>query len=270
MQLGELNWPSVPAQTGKVVVVPIGSLEQHGNHLPLLTDTLIGSEIARRAADDVGDIALFLPMLWIGASDHHRAMPGTVSLSAETYTHVLKELLDSLIGGGFRRILLLNSHAGNITPAQMAISDKQIEYRRQLPDLYLALASWFEILTPESVASLEPSLLQTRISHACEWETSAIQVIRPDLVGDDRLSTRRRFESAFWCPDFRKGSRVSVARTLEQSSPNGALGYPEKASPEKGEALLALAAREIAAFVREFANWPAPLGEETLEMPETA
>lgn len=265
MQLGELNWPSVPAQNGKVVVVPIGSLEQHGHHLPLLTDTMIGGEIARRVEAEVGEVALFLPVLWIGASDHHRAMPGTVSLSAETYVHVLKELIDSLIGGGFRRILLLNSHAGNIVPGQLAISDKQIQYRHQFPDLYLALASWFEILTPENLASLDPPSVQTRISHACEWETSAIQTIRPELVGDDRPSTRRKFESAFWCPDFRKGSRVSVARTLEQSSPNGALGYPELASPEKGDALLALAAREIAAFIREFATWPAPLGPETLE-----
>lgn len=267
MQLGELNWPAVPAQTPKVVVVPIGSLEQHGHHLPLLTDSLIGGEIARRAADATHDIALFLPMLWIGASDHHRAFPGTASLSAETYTRVLKELLDSLIGSGFRRILLLNSHAGNITPAQMAISDKQIEYRQQFPDLYLVLASWFEILTAESLAALDPTLLQTRISHACEWETSAIQAIRPDLVGDERPATRRRFDSAFWCPDFRKGSRVSVARTLEQSSGSGALGYPEQASPEKGEALLALAAREVAAFVREMADWPDYLGAETLETP---
>ncbi|GAB4454968.1 MAG: creatininase family protein [Armatimonadaceae bacterium] len=256
MQYGEQNWREVPAHRGKVVVVPLGSMEQHGHHLPLLTDSMIGEEIARRAEAELGSDALFLPMLWLGASDHHRSFPGTVSLSSETYTHVLKELLDSLIGGGFRRIFLLNAHAGNITPARMAITDKQIEYRQQHPDLYLAFVSWFDLLTPAMRETVEPKLAQHQISHACEWETSAIQTIRPELVGDDRPSTRRRFASSFWCPDFRDASRVDIARTLEQSSPTGALGYPELADPAKGEALLTLATQEVAAFVRELATYP--------------
>jgi creatinine amidohydrolase len=265
MQLGDKRWPEVPDVTRKVVVVPIGSFEQHGHHLPLLTDSMIGAEIARRAEEILGDEAVFLPTLWLGASDHHRTFPGTVSLSSETYTRVLKELIDSLIGTGFRRIFLLNAHGGNIIPAQMAINDKNVEYRLKIPDLYLTFISWFDFLPAEKLAALEPPCVQTMVSHACEWETSAIQVIAPNLVGDDRPSTRRDFASAFWNPDFRKPSRISVARTLEQSSPTGALGYPERAEPAKGEALLNLAANEVVAFVREFATWPGTLGPETLE-----
>ena len=268
MQYGELAWPAVPAHAKKVAVMPLGALEQHGHHLPLLTDSLIGAEVARRAEADLGDAALFLPMLWVGASDHHRAFPGTMSLSAGTYARVLGELLDSLIGSGLRRILLLNAHAGNVAPAQVAMSDKQIEYRHRHPDLYLTFVSWFDLLPAEALSEFEPPLAQGKLSHACEWETSAVQVIRPDLVGDERPATRRRFDSPFWCPDYRRHSRVSVARTLEQSSESGALGYPERAAPEKGEALLALAAREVAAFVREFATWPDTLGPETLETPK--
>jgi creatinine amidohydrolase len=265
MQYGEQNWCSVPDTTGKVVVVPLGSLEQHGYHLPLLTDSMIGAEVARRAEIELGEIALFLPMLWLGASDHHRAFPGTVSLTTETYTHVLKQLIDSLIGSGYRRIFLLNAHAGNINPARIAINDKQIEYRLQMPHLYLAFVSWFDLLPAGELQSISPTLAQTRISHACEWETSVIQAIRPDLVGTERPSTRRNFESAFWCPDFRQGSRVDIARTLEQSSPSGALGYPELADPAKGEALLALATRAVVAFVRELALFPPTLdGTEEL------
>src|SRR5207253_2195884 len=101
-----------------------------------------------------------------------------------------------------------------------------------------------------------PPLSQTQICHACEWETSIIQAAHPELVTNDRPATRRNFESSFFCPDFRKPSRVSVARTLEQSASSGALGYPEKADPAKGEALVTLAATEVIAFVREFATWP--------------
>lgn len=154
MQLGELNWREAGQQTHKVVVLPIGSLEQHGHHLPLLTDSLIGGEVARRAEAELGDEALFLPILWVGASDHHRGFPGTVSLKNETYVRVLVEMLESLIGAGFRRIVLLNSHGGNIVPAQMAIYDVQIRYHRQMPDLWLAFTTWFEI-AQEQIAALD-------------------------------------------------------------------------------------------------------------------
>src|SRR6476620_5749522 len=102
MQLGELTWTAVAGPAGRVVVLPLGSLEQHGPHLPLLTDTLIGGEIARRAEAELGEAALFLPPLWVGASDHHRRFRGTVSLGNELYVRVLVDLLESLIGSGFR------------------------------------------------------------------------------------------------------------------------------------------------------------------------
>src|SRR5262249_17364568 len=81
MYYGEQTSNAIPNPTSKVVVVPIGSLEQHGHPLPLLTDSLIGGEITRRAEAEVGDLALFLPMLWAGASDHHLGLPGAVSIS---------------------------------------------------------------------------------------------------------------------------------------------------------------------------------------------
>ena len=78
MQHGERRWVQTAEAADRVVVAPLGSLEQHGHHLPLLTDTLIITEIARRAEAEIGPEALFLPTLWLGASDHHRAFAGTV------------------------------------------------------------------------------------------------------------------------------------------------------------------------------------------------
>ena len=110
MQYGECNWTQIPDQAHKVVVVPVGSLEQHGHHLPLLTDSMIGAEIVRRAESVLGEEAVFLPMLWLGASQHHRRFPGTVSVRNETFTHMLMDVMESLIDSGFKRILILNSH----------------------------------------------------------------------------------------------------------------------------------------------------------------
>ena len=254
MHFGEFNWTDIKGLNDRVVVLPLGSLEQHGHHLPLLTDSLIGTEIARRAEAELRDEALFLPLLWVGASDHHRAFPGTVSISNSVYVEVLVDMIESLIAGGFRRIFLLNSHGGNITPGRMAIYDVQLNHR-EIPELYLAFSSWWTIAA-EQVAALT-NVKQEMVTHACEQESSMILRLRPELV---KLEAARgatiSFESAFYCPDFSRPSRVDVPRTFDQLSLTGAFGHPELAETEKGEALFAAAVTEVTAFVREFAKWP--------------
>lgn len=254
MQYGELTWTDIAAQRHKVVVVPIGSLEQHGHHLPLLTDTLIGGEVARRAEAALGDTALFLPPLWVGASDHHRGFPGTVSLSSAVYIQVLQEILECLIGAGFRRIVLLNAHGGNEVPGSVAIYETQLRHRSALPDLWIAFASWMVIAGPQ-IAAID-ALAQKQVTHACELETSMILQLAPQLV---RMELARGanipFESVFYTPDFSGASRVSVPRAFDQLSATGAFGHPEVADADKGETLFAIAAQEVVAFVQEFAVW---------------
>src|ERR1700722_14453925 len=101
---GERKWTEIEEIAQRVVVLPLGSLEQHGHHLPMLTDSLIGGEIARRAEQMLGDDALFLPVLWIGASDHHKAFSGSVSISNSVYVDVLVDIIESLITAGYRKI----------------------------------------------------------------------------------------------------------------------------------------------------------------------
>lgn len=257
MLYGEQISSDIPKLTSKVVVIPIGSLEQHGHHLPLLTDSLIGGEIARRAEAEVGNLALFLPMLWCGASDHHLGLPGAVSVSNDAYTRMLIDILESLITHGFRRIFLLNSHGGNVNPAGNAIY--QVNYRhRDLPGLYLVLGSWFSLAGPQ-IAQID-LLEQKAVTHACELETSMILFARPELV---HMAAARgahyKFDSDFWVPDSSAPSRVQVARMFHQYTQTGALGHPEKATAEKGEALFATATREVVAFIREFVNWQPPV-----------
>jgi creatinine amidohydrolase len=256
MIYGEQISNTIPGLVNKVAVLPIGSLEQHGHHLPMLTDSLIGGEIARRAQAELGDLALFLPLLWVGASDHHRGLPGTISASNDTYTRLLMDILESLIGHGFRRILLLNSHGGNGGPAGNAIYQMQIKHRDK-PDLWLVLVSWFS-LAGAQIAQIE-ALEQKHVTHACELETSMILSRWPELVKMEAArGANLSFESSFWSADSSGHSRVNVARTFEQVSRTGALGHPELATSEKGEALFATAAREVVALIREFATWQMP------------
>lgn len=254
MQLGERNWTEIDGLKDRVVVCPIASLEQHGHHLPLLTDSMIGGEIAKRVEAATEETALFTPLLWVGASHHHLSFPGTISLSQSTYRAVLEDMVECLIAAGFRKIVLLNSHAGNIVPAQSALLEVLLRHREAMPELYLCVASWFEIALKE-LSALD-GFTQHKIIHACEWETSVIQVTHPTLVKADRPAARFDFDSGFWSPDHRGSNRLSVLRTMEQNSVTGAFGYPELASPEKGEQLIQTATDVIVRFVQELATWP--------------
>ena len=255
MHLGELRWPETAAHLDRVAVAPLGSLEQHGYHLPMLTDTMIITEIARRAEGELGREALFLPTLCFGASDHHRAMPGTVSIANDHYVKVLEDVVESLIGSGFRRIFLLNGHGGNITPGRQALYNVQLRHRDR-PDLYLAFSSWWAIAA-EQVAAIE-GLDAKMVTHACEQETSMLLRLRPELVRmEEAAGANISFASAFYVPDFSRASRVDVPRAFDQLSITGAFGHPERATEGKGEALFAAAAGEVVAFVREFRTWPA-------------
>lgn len=253
MYYGEKIWTETEGLTGKVVVVPIGSLEQHGHHLPMLTDSMIGAEIARRAETELGDLALFTPMLWVGASDHHLGFPGTISLNNDVYVSVLVNILESLIAAGYRKILLLNSHGGNILPGRMAMYKVQLKHLDKT-ELWISLATWF-VIAAEQIAAI-PELEQKAVTHACELETSMILHLRPELVDlKAACGTNIPFDSQFYVPDFGAPSRVDVARSFAQLSVTGAFGHPEVSTPEKGRTLFDTAVGEVVRFVREFAAW---------------
>ena len=118
MQLQEMSWPAVAGTSKDVpVVVPIAAVEQHGRHLPVFTDSMLLGEVVRRAAEALGDRAIWTPLLWLGNSHHHIDFAGTLSAAPRTYLDLLGDLIDNLVVHGFRRIVLLNGHGGNIVPA---------------------------------------------------------------------------------------------------------------------------------------------------------
>ena len=115
MRLQTMSWPAVAAASKDTpVVVPIAAVEQHGAHLPVFTDSLLLGEVTRRAGESLGDRVIWTPLLWLGNSHHHLDFPGTLSAAPRTYLDVLGDLVDNLVTHGFRRIVLLNGHGGNI------------------------------------------------------------------------------------------------------------------------------------------------------------
>jgi creatinine amidohydrolase len=254
MYLQELTWEEAKARAaeGATILFPAGSIEQHGPHLPVETDSRLVWEVASRAAARVADRVnlLVAPPLYYGYSTHHRSFPGTMTLSGATYTQVLVELCESLIRNGFRRIFILNGHGGNSDPISMAI--------RALRDAHdgvmLGTAAYWSIAA-KALGRVRESP-SGGMSHACELEASLMWHLRPELVKPDRF--RRRI--AVWQhplvrEDLLESGPVKLAYHFPDVTPMGFQGDPTLATREKGEQFLELIVAEVAALLTDFSRW---------------
>jgi creatinine amidohydrolase len=245
VELLEMAWPQVAALSpDRPVVIPIAALEQHGRHMPLFTDSLLLGEVVRRARESLGDRVLFTPLLWLGNSHHHLDFPGTLSASPRVYLDVLIDLAENLITHNFRRIVLLNGHGGNIVPAQQALFELRQKYRDR-SDLLLLSATYWTLGTRSG--SIDPSLRQTHMGHACEWETSMMLRLAPQLVGDYRAAADVPFGRA-----FAPASRAWITR--ERTEP-GHIGFPQSASAEKGEILFRAFTADVVVLIERVLAW---------------
>jgi len=249
MNLAELTWPEVAARAPDTpVVVPLAAVEQHGRHMPLATDSLLVGEVVRRVGPRLHDEVLFAPLQWLGNSHHHMEYAGTLSASPRVYVDLLNDLCENLLSHGFRRILFLNGHGGNIIPGRQAIFEVRQRHRRR-HDLLLLFASYWDFGRPREGRA---DLVQSAVGHACEWETSMMLVIRPDLVGPfadlPRMDTGYSFEPAYrgWITQERRPTGADAA---------GHLGDPRHATAEKGEHLLECFAAGVTSFLRRVVAW---------------
>jgi creatinine amidohydrolase len=245
MLLQDMSWPAVAALSKDTpVVVPIAALEQHGRHLPVFTDSILLGEVVRRAAEPLGDRVLWTPLCWLGNSHHHIDFAGTMSASPRVYLDLLSELLENLLTHGFRRLVLLNGHGGNIVPAAQVVFEVR-QRHRQRTDLLLLAATYWTLGPNPSAPGV--TFEQTRMGHACEWETSMILRLAPQLVGD--LS---RVEAVPFGAAFEPASRAWI--TNDRSTP-GHIGNPGLASAEKGEVLFRGFSQNLVTFMERVIAW---------------
>jgi creatinine amidohydrolase len=239
-----MNWPSVAAAVDHPVVLPIAAVEQHGRHLPVFTDSMLLGEVVRRTALGLGEKIVWAPLLWLGNSHHHLDFAGTMSAAPRTYLDVLGDLIDNMVAHGFRRIVFLNGHGGNIVPASQAVFEARQRYRNRDDLLLLAATYWLLGSQPKTVGY---GFVQDFMGHACEWETSMILALAPHLVGDLRsiepVSSGNLFEPA------------SRGWLTQDRSAAGHIGDPRQASAEKGETLFRLFSADVAAFLERVAAW---------------
>jgi creatinine amidohydrolase len=245
MFLSELSWPKVQQLSKDLpVIIPVAAVEQHGHHLPLVTDSALLGEIVQRVANRLPDDALIAPLMWLGNSDHHLDFNGTLSCPPRVYLDLLVGLVNNVLHHGFRRILLLNGHGGNDVPGKQAIFEVRQQWRERNDFLLLFTTYWSLGSRPwESIPDLE----QREMGHACEWETSMMLRISPDLVGD--------YQSAQVVEPGNPFLPASRAWVTQDRSKPGHIGKPHLATVEKGEGLFQSFSQDAVQLIQRMQRW---------------
>jgi len=220
----------------KVVIVPIGSTEQHGPHLPTGTDHLIGWEIAKRIVQAVD--ALLLPIIPIGFSEDHCPRAGTITLSADTLRHMIRDIARSLSRDGANHIVLMSGHAGHL--AQLADVCYELNVSGELGQSRIHNISPYNSIAVEMLAQI---LEEEVFLHAEELETSLMLLLRPDLVQMDKAVREipPYIPKGLTTPNFLEAIRIfTTSKFLGRDLKTGVCGDATLASREKGEKLLDL------------------------------
>jgi creatinine amidohydrolase len=256
----EIEWASLKAaevaqmaQRDAIVIVPIGSTEQHGPHLPTQTDSRLVTEVAHRAARlmDGANAAIVTPTIPFGMSDHHVSLNGTLTLDYATMAAVLGCVCDSIVGAGFRRIFILNGHGGNTDGIYTFITGYTA--RRRIP---VAGGTYWNIAQEEIAGILEK---QSALLHACEAETSMMLALTPELIDSDGLSQVR----GDFVPGLSAipGVNAGVYRWRQLSSRSlvGVIGEAGAASSAKGKRLLEAVSAAVATALSNERLWNEPI-----------
>jgi creatinine amidohydrolase len=240
---------AVAERGNALAVLPVGALEQHGPHLPVITDSLIASELALRAARLASDTesVLVLPAVWSGMSEHHLPFGGTITLDYAGLAGVLRGVIRSLRAIGFARLLVVNGHGGNNEP--LAVACRELAHEFAMP--IVAAMPWS--LIPQTLA--EVLEVQKGVQHACEAETSVMLALAPDLVRPDQFG-----RAAARAPGA-VANQPALSRFwsfAERAPGSGVRGDPRPATAAKGEILVAAMAEALAAAMRDATLWRTP------------
>lgn len=228
-------------RTTNTILIPLGSTEQHGPHLPLETDTLLASKIAEETAKRVN--AIMAPPIAFGFSLEHISFSGTITLKPETLMCLIDDVCRSLCNHGFKKIIIVNGHGGNCGLIEAAA--RRI---KQEINVTIALANIWELVTDTLMAQRDSQI--GGVTHACEFETSLMLALYPEKVTPytlpaeiPDLPVHSSMDPCF------SGAQVRYIWLTHEFSKSGVLGDPTKASKEKGLLLFKVAVENLSAFI---------------------
>ncbi len=200
-----------------VVIIPVGSIEQHGNHLPVNTDINCSFSIAKSAAEIIDDFpVLVAPSIWGGFSPHHMKYPGTISLKLHTFIDILTDVATSIAAHGFKKIVFLNGHGGNI-----GVIDSMRRKLMNEDNGPSCIGYTYFTLVDEELKAI--SEVDFTIGHAAEMETSLQLYLQPELVDKG---------AATWVP--------------------GVAGDPSKGTYEKGKRFFEASVNTVVTLIQDY------------------
>jgi len=216
-----------------VVIVPVGSIEQHGPHCPLDVDISVPYALATKVAEEIDEFpVLVAPPVWWGLSHYNQGFIGTITLRLETQIELLSDICRSIYSSGFKRMILLNGHGGNQAPI-VAIATKISE-----ENIFVVPITYWN-LVPEELREIAE--VDTSIGHGGEMETSLMLYLRPHLVNMSRMADEpMAAQPKLFGPERRQETRTGV------------MGMASLATAEKGERLFGAVVEKLAALVREY------------------
>ncbi len=245
-----LTWKQVDAlpRASTLLVLPTAAIEQHGHHLPLATDTLINNLLLGKALALLpAELPIFaLPPVCYGKSNEHVGFAGTLSVSAQTFLAVVRDLGASIAASGFNKLVLYNTHGGNSSLVDVAARDLRAEFGLRTFSLFGSPGAAFDGVSAQE---------RTYGFHAGEIETSYLLHATPELVHAEEYTANyiaRLDDGELLKPE---GSAANFAWLTKDISPSGVLGDPSAATAEKGERWSAEAAAHIAKILMAMYNF---------------
>ncbi len=232
----QLTSPEINALDRNIpVIFPVSATEQHGLHLPVATDRMIGEHFCKELNKTEPNKVLILPIMSVGCSEHHMDFTGTLSIRHQTFLHQAEDILSSVVRNGFNNIIVLNSHGGNLNVGGLLLE----KFGGLHPEIQMVFATWWQLVNNELFKLTETG--PGGVGHAGEFETSLMLCINPSLVKLDKIEGVKNINSYDWAEgDMIRGSKASIYRSMKAMTGNGVYGDPNKSSVEKGHKITKL------------------------------
>lgn len=254
--LEDLSWPQAKglfSEENLIALIPIGSHEQHGPHLPMSTDNVIAERCAHAAADCVADEmdVLICPPVYYGYTMHNMDFPGTMTLGSSTLIRLGVDLATSLVHHGCRKIVFVSTHGSNFSVLDLVSR----EVMNRHPDVLVAIASPMK-MAARQLEELREAQAVGGMSHACELETSLMLYLDPQHTNMSKaICDLNQPKSDFYFRDMTRGGKgVACADLTRHISRTGAVGDATLATQGKGKAFFEVIVDVLAGFLREYSQ----------------